>query len=167
MAKIGRFLEDPDNPVAIADHLGRIRREFDGLIEFGHPYDPVPTVTGIPSVVLAGSSATAHQGTLQNIRGSWAERDIDTLDTAHLFHHNLDIPVLVAGEPNVRVFTAWIQHSGAAAVAASVISWNFEEGDAVNLNSIELRFYAEATRTVNAGNPIKVSFFFIPAVSRP
>jgi len=59
-----------------------------------------------------------------------------------------------------------VKHNGTAADAASTLSVNYESGgpDAINANSIELRWYAAGARTVNAGNPLTVTLFFFKAV---
>ena len=153
------------------DWMRQITEALDGRVSFGNPQDPGPDVT---STALAGVAATSHPGTLDNIEGTWVEVDVAALDTAVPCYHNLNLSVPVAGEPNVRWQTFGIMHSGVGTdtgtvAATATVSVNFDENDSgtVAANSISLRFYAEATRTVDGDNPLKVSLFFTPAVRRP
>lgn len=129
-------------------------------IGFGNPQDP----NDIDSTTLAGSSATAHPGSLENIEGTWVEHTIGTSDanTVRVFHHNLDLPVLNS-QPNVRGILMGFSHDGNTADAASTVSVGFTEGDTVAANSIELRVFVGGTRVVDDTHPLTVSLFFIPA----
>jgi hypothetical protein len=109
------------SPIRVRGPEGsRFRRHRRGqLIEFGHPGDPYDDV----STKLAGDNVSphAHNGTLEDIRGSWVEVEFNstnTLNVATDFNHNLYLhdtwyTVPVAGSPNVRWFVAGWQHSGA------------------------------------------------------
>jgi hypothetical protein len=167
MGKPTRFLVDPENPQSIVQQQEEITKVVDGEVSFGNPQDP----NDIDSTTLAGQAPAAgnHPGTLENIEGSWVEMSIDTLDQEYLFYHNLNVPVTIdsaVNQPNVRALHFWYEHDGTGAVAASTISYNYETGDAGNIteNAMPLRFYAEATRTIDNTHPLKVSLFFIRAV---
>ena len=129
-------------------------------VEFGnpaHPYD-----TGDTS--RAGALATSHNGSLDNVFGSWVEAQFTVTDLpATTCYHNLDITP-TAGQLNVRWIVFGMTHDGTGVNAASTLSVNYTTGDAVTNNSIDLRLYAGGTRTVGVANPVKVTLFFIPAV---
>ncbi len=162
MSRIGRTLSDPEDPKAVAEWLTRVQKAIDGDIEFGHPNDS----QDLTSAVLAGSVAAAHPGTLMNIAGSWVEVEVETLDDPVTCFHNLDVPVIAANLPNVRWVVFGYQHDGTAVTATAAISCNYESGapDTIAVNSIQLRFYAAATRTVDGDHPIKATLFFVRAV---
>lgn len=164
MSRYGQLLLDPRSPhfnEAVVEALSRLLQIVDNRIEFGNPHDPRSDT----SVLLAG--AGGHNGALQNIYGSFVELDVEALDTATSCQHNLSVPVAVAGEPNVLwTVMRWV-HDGTAATSTSVPGVLFEEGDTVGTDSIQLRFYCSATRTVDADHPLKVTLFFTPAVRRP
>jgi len=114
VTKINTTLPNPEDPVATAERVGDALRALDKGISFGTPQDPADDT----STDLAGSTAAEHPGTLENITGSWVEVEIDnntlpTLDEVITCHHNLNVPVAVAGEPNVRWIVMGIQHDGA------------------------------------------------------
>jgi hypothetical protein len=60
-----------------------------------------------------------------------------------------------------------IRHSGVGATGASALSINYEDGDTITADSIQLRAYSSSGRTVDAANPIRVSAFFIPVTRWP
>lgn len=130
-------------------------------IEFGHPQDPRdPTGTD-----LAGDgSVNQHNGTLVNVRGSWAQAEFTAADTATTFNHNLDLEVDSGGGPNVVWLVGRFEHNGTLANASSTLSVSFETGDSVGRDSIELRLYAGGARTVDGSNPVLATLFFLPAV---
>jgi hypothetical protein len=168
LARIRRLIVDPSQPRSIIDQLTEMTKAVDGGISFGDPQDP----TNPTSTTLAGSSASAHAGNIQNIEGGWASANVVALDTAVTLYHNIDCPVSVAGRPNVRVLAFWWEHDGwdgvavSSATAIATVSYNFQTGDTVTASSIRLRFYAALPRVVNADHPLRVDLFFVPAVSR-
>jgi len=114
-------------------------------------------------------SAANHNGTTENIAGSWVEVTFDTPDSAVTCHHNLfrhwpTYTLPVTGEPNVRWLVFAFSHDGNTVDAASTLSINFEEGDTVTTNSIALRLYVGGTRVVDATHPCTATLFFVPAV---
>jgi hypothetical protein len=165
MGRIGQNLPDPNNPKSLVDFLGEVRRVVDGNIEFGNPQDPADDT----SSTLAGSTTGAHPGTLSNIKGTWCEADVDTLDSPITFYHNLNIDVAVSGEPNVRwLFSDYVHDGTGVTDGTAVISCNFEPTTCtVTTTSIDLQFYAAGGRTVDVTHLLKVSLFFVPAVRRP
>lgn len=168
MARVRQLIVDPTQPESIVEQIKEIVLAVDGAIEFGDPQDP----TALSSTTLAGSSAAAHAGNLQNIKGAWASALVETANTAVTFHHNLDVPITVAGRPNVRVLSFWWEHDGwdgaavDSATAVSALSYNFQTGDTVSATSVQLRFYAALPRVLSAAHPLRVDLFFVPAVSR-
>jgi hypothetical protein len=122
-----------------------LQQLFYGRLGFGHP---------------AGTQAK-----LDNMRGAWVTVSFESTDTAHTVTHNLDIPVPTSGL-NVRwlVFRIETANDAADAIGASTFSILHETGDAIGVNSFELRLYAEATRTIGASpDNIEVDLFIIPA----
>jgi hypothetical protein len=114
MSRIPRFLVDPDKPESIVQQMEEIHRVADGDIGFGHPNDP----NSIGSTTAAGAADVNHNGTLENITGSWVEATFTAFDTKVLCHHNLfrewpDYVLPVTGEPNVRWLNFGMSHDGA------------------------------------------------------
>ena len=168
MAKIELVTVDPDDPKAIAEAITHILQVLDGGIEFGDPIDPKDTsLTG-----LAGATATPpvdrHNGSLQNMGGSWVEVSTIVLDTAIAFNHNLGVPIDAGtrnlDEPNVRWLFTNFSHDGTGADANSCLTLHHEEGDSITTDTIELRLYSSSGRTVGSSNPVKISAYFIPVV---
>lgn len=166
MSRVPQVIVDPQDPRSVVEHLYRVQRVVDGRLEFGSPQDPRDPA----STTLASGAAAAHNGTLLNVLGSWVEVDVVALDTLVLCTHNLAIPVTSVGgvnQPNVRWLLFGFQHSGNTADAASVLSCNYELGDAASItqDAFPLRFYAAGARTVGADpDDIRASLFFVPAV---
>jgi len=150
--------EDPKDLVAAIEELQEIVRQ---RVEFGNPQNPKdPT-----STTLAGSGAiTEHNGTLSNIRGSWVQVSVTALDSPVVFTHNLDVEFVSATTPNVLWLPMRFVHDGTAALGSSALALNYETGDVVTRNSIELRLYCGTGRTVSVASPVEVTLFFIPAV---
>jgi hypothetical protein len=168
MSRIPRFLVDPDKPESIVQQMEEIHRVADGDIGFGHPNDP----NSIGSTTAAGAADVNHNGTLENITGSWVEVTFPALDTAVTCHHNLfrnwpDYVLPITGEPNVRWLVFGFSHDGDTADAASTLSVNFEKLDTVAANSIQLRLYKAGARVVDGTHPVTATLFFIPAVKAP
>lgn len=160
MTKVPEILVDPSRPQSLVDQIKRLTRVANGLVGFGHPQDPLDD----DGTTLAGASAGNHNGTTENIQGSWVELQVETLDAATTCHHHLAVPVVTAGEPNVRWLVFGFQHDGTGASATSgAPGAQFESGDTVNEDNIQLRFYAPG-RTVDGDHPLHVTLFFIPAI---
>ena len=164
MGRVTEYIPTEGDWPALVRLLTDIRRQVDGLISFGHPQDP----QNEGGSTLAGSTSTAHPGTLSNMDGSWVELDVTALDTPVACYHNLNIPVSVSGEPNVRwLVWGWV-HDGNSADVASAPAALFEEvTNTVAANSIELSFYCAGARVVDGDHPLKVTLWFMPAVRRP
>ena len=93
MSRIARTLQDPKNPLAVAEHLSRIQRVVDGDIEFGNPNSP----TDPASTTRATGGTGAHNGTLVNVSGAWVEISITaTGSTRHTCTHNLNVQAISA-----------------------------------------------------------------------
>ena len=111
MGKPTRLLVDPDNPQSIVQQQEEITRVVDGQVSFGNPSNP----SDIDDVTLAGSTAAAHPGTLENIEGSWAQQIVSATNTPVMFYHNLGVPVTQvasSNQPNVRVIQFMWVHPG-------------------------------------------------------
>lgn len=161
--RIGRTLPDPSDPKSIVEYLARSQRIIDGFIEVGSPQNPNDPA----STTLADGSA--HNGTLVNMAGAWVEVDVTAADTKFDCVHNLGAQVLVSGGnnlPNVRWQVMGFQHNGTGAIATSTLSVNYDSRDqaSISTTSFPLRLYVGVTRTVNGGNPVRVTLFFTPAV---
>ena len=162
MAKLRQLRFNAQDPRSIADALTELQLVVQGQLDAGDPLDP----NNDQSVVLAGdmTAAQPHNGRPGNIFGSWVEKEITTSSTAIVFDHNLEIPV-INSEVNVRWRTNF-RHSGAG-LAVGAMTLEFQDGDTVGENSIELRLRVGGTRTVNGANPVRVSVHFIPVTRWP
>jgi hypothetical protein len=161
LSKVPPILVDPEKPESIVKAVTEVTRVVDGEIEFGNPQNPYDD----QSTTLAGAGTpTTHNGSVQNIKGQWVEVEVSAADTATTCTHNLNQTVAVAGEPNVRWIVFGFEHDGNTADAASTLSANFETGDTITADAIELRFYVGGTRVVDGDHKLKVTLFFIPAV---
>lgn len=174
MARTYEVNINPEDPNSIAEALSVLLRVVDREIEFGHPQNPIGEDTTSSAQVAgeAGGAIPAHNGVLENIRGSWVEITATAADTKIDCAHNLNVP-LTSGvaEANVRWMVMGIKHDGAGATtasAASTISVSYETGDSgsITADSFPLRVYANS-RTVDGSHPIKITLFFIPAVRWP
>lgn len=157
--RVPRVIVDPKNPLSIVEHVSRVQRVVDELIEFGDPQDPNNPQSTTPA------NGAAHNGTQSNIRGSWVEVTLNSTtlrNTNVACTHNLGVQLLSASQPNVRWLLFGWQHSGLGTLAGTSVSVIYTDG-AVTSDSIQLRFYAGGM-TVNDANPLKVTLFFIPAV---
>lgn len=171
MSRIPRYFVDPDDPRSVVQQMEEIHRVADGDIGFGHPNDPEDTTSTTP----AGMAATSHNGSIENIAGSWVEAKWGTVDGSgdHIVtvYHNLfpdpAYTLPVTGEPNVRWLVFGFSHDGNTVDAASTLSVVFQEGDTVAANSIELQLHVGGTRVVDDTHPVTATLFFIPAVRGP
>ncbi len=98
-----------------------------------------------------------------NIQGLWATATFTALDSATTVTHNLGLNT--AGTINCRWFVGKIEHDGTLADGTSAVSIQFETGDTVAADTIQLRCYTAATRTVDGDHPVLADLFFIPAVT--
>jgi len=154
---------DPKNPQSISEAVNELLRVVKSEISFGDPLDPASD----QSTTLAGGTGLgAHNGRPSNIEGTWVEVKFEALHTALTCVHNLGVPI-INGEVNVRWEVMGIRHSGVGAAGASAISINFQNGDTITKNSIQLRVYSSFGRTVDAANPIRVSLRFIGCTRWP
>ena len=172
MGKVGENLPNPDEPLSIVQYLGEVQRVLDGEVEFGHPSSPWDPNDATVGVELAGDMAATrpHNGTPQNIVGSWVEVLFASAGVAGLFTHNLDIPIVAADEPNVRWLFTNFKHSGAGASAVSTLTLDYDDAlCTVTKDSIQLVLRMPAgSRTIGAGaNAVRCSVFFTPASRWP
>jgi hypothetical protein len=148
----------------MSETIGDLQDSLDGGISFGHPQDPDSDTS--TTLAGAGGASAGHNGTLENINGSWVELALDTAPAAGApvtFTHNLNLEVPVSGSPNVRWLLFGASHDGTGTPASANVFFYFEEGDSVTANSIELT-YGVAGLTVADASPLTVTLFFIPAV---
>ena len=155
MGRPQRSDANPKDPHSIVEHLGANQRILDGQVEFGHPGNPISDA----STALAG---TTHNGTLMNMAGSWVELAVSALNTNTTCTHNLELAIPSASQPNCRWLVWGWQHDGTGAGATTQVNALYVDGT-VGANSIQLKFYA-TTLTVGAGNKLRVTLYFIPAV---
>lgn len=162
MSRVPQAPIDAKNPQSIVEHLYRVQRVVDRLVEFGSPQDPSdPTST-------TRALGVAHNGTLQNIDGSWFEAVLEaTGRTAITCVHNLNVATTQpATAPNVRWLVFGVQHNGAGAVMPTIAVDCWYQGGARTADQIELVFnlVVGGVLTVDAANPVVVSLFFVRAV---
>ena len=155
-------------PIPGADLPRRVRRlqeTADKHLGFGDPTTPEFGASPAGADNLAGVAATSHNGTIDNVAGTWALALFNTLDTPKTLYHNLDVPT--DNGLNVRWLITRLLHSGAttgpAYVGTELITVMYEEGDTITNNTIELRCYARGNRKVSGFDWVIVNFFFIPA----
>ncbi len=164
---------NPDSS-AVPEQLDELSRVLNEEVEFGDPQNPNdPT-----STTLAGDfSAGDHNGTLQNIAGSWVEIALEVTGltiatcTHNLYTRNDQATVPVSGQPNCRWLVFGIMHDGTAADVGIVssrygVDVAFMGGDTVNVNDIQLRFNLRLSGeaiTVGSSNPVRVTLFFTKA----
>ncbi len=93
----------------LEDRVDQLERIVDRYVEFGHPNSPTSPTTS----TLAGDNAAldSHNGLRDNILGSWVEVEVENLDTAVTFNHNLNLDVST-GEVNCRWFLCMLKHDG-------------------------------------------------------
>ncbi len=151
-------IELPDPPEAL--------RAIPGLEEY---FTQLQTAIGdIDLALRAGlregdpthpEGGSAHpNGLLHNMEGSWVTVSFTALDTATTVTHNLELDTTgtASANPNVVWRVMGIKHSGVGATAVDSMSVNYEIGDAINTNDIELRLYSGGTRTVSGAQPATV-----------
>ena len=160
MPRTGTKLPNPDDPNEIVQSIKGLLDQADGGISFGHPQDPASD----SSTTLAG--AGTHNGTLENLNGSWVEITFNTSVTfgsSITCTHNLNLDIPVSTEPNVRWLIFGATHDGTGDSGTYAIDAYFQDGDAITANSIDL-FFGINDLTVNDASPLTVTLFFIPAV---
>jgi hypothetical protein len=153
---------NPDDPRQMAEAITELQELISGNLSLGHPQDPDSDTSNI----RAGEAAGNHPGTQGHIEGSWVELQVDdspTTNSSITCYHNLNVPVAVSGEPNVRWQIWGWSHDGTGSGADTAVDVGFIAGDAVTVNSIDLFVYAN-TLTVDADHPLKVTLRFIPAI---
>ena len=156
--------------------LNRMKEVVDRKIEFGHPHHPIDlSLNYPPGAPRLSDPANQHNGTLDNIQGSWVEITLastaaaDRVCTHNLYVNDPTYTVPVTGEPNCRWLHCGTFHDGVggSADATAAVAFNFV-GGTVAKQSINLRFWVTLTGTVNIAvgvlHPIRVCLFFIKAV---
>ena len=145
MPKVPGGLPSPDDPDAVVEFLGEIATILDG--QLGHAdFDK-------------GDSGRPN-GILDNFRESYVRVEITAADTAVTFSHNLDLPV-VSGSVNVVWEAVCLAHSGAG-TSPGPLSLEYQDGDSVGNNSIQLRLRSAGSRTIDASNPVRALVRFVP-----
>lgn len=164
MTRLPRALVDAANPQSIVDAVRQLQDIVDGRVAFGSPQDPTDPQSA------ARADGVVHNGSLENMQGSWFEAVIESTAQFHLITciHNLSLPVFDS-QPNVRWVLFGTHHDGTGSTGNSRL-WMFAHyngGDTITEDSIELRFaslWGGTFPTVDATHPLVVSVFFTPAV---
>ena len=164
--------------------IDRLRSIINGKIGFGDPNFPAnPTIdilAGNPPIV--GFEVLAHNGSLDNIQGSWVEVILTSTAAVHtkVIHHNLYlndpdyvVPVLDAAtgrhQPNCRWFIMGVMHDGLSTDATTSIRADAAYVGGAGLvtpNTISLKFglvLVGNAPAINVFHPVRVTMFFIKA----
>lgn len=165
MSRIPQVVVNPDSPMSIVDHLYRVGRVVDGRLEFGSPQDPNdPASTTV-------ANGTTHNGTVLNMAGSWFSGIIQAVGRSNLTCiHNLYDPdrTFAAGLIPVRwMVWGWSHNGTGGGVATELDLAVWYMGGAVAATSIVLAVSVNliaGALTINAGNPLRLDLFFVPAV---
>lgn len=167
--RVPRVGLDPNNPQSIVTRLTDLTLVTDGWIEFGEPQNPNDPTS---AVLAGGTGAGAHNGTVDNLKGSWVEASLTATGSSTVTcRHNLYLDsgpytLPAAGQPNVRWIVFGWQHDGTGITAPVVVSVYFA-GGAVAVNAIDLNFDiflpAGSALTVDGTHPMKVTLFFTRA----
>jgi hypothetical protein len=164
VSRVPQVVLDPQDPKGIVEHLYRVQRVVDQRIEFGSPQDPRDPTSTVRA--LGG----VHNGTLQNVEGSWFEAVLSaTGRTTLTCVHNLDVATnQPATAPNVRWLVFGVQHNGTGADGTTTYAVDvWYQGGTRTADAIDLGFnlvVGGTVPTVNAGNPVVVTLFFTRAV---
>lgn len=168
MARIRNIQIDVTDPKSMAEAIQELQRVVGGLLDVGEPQNPYDesNTTDLAGDIVGPPAAgrPVHNGTPGNLLGSWVEVEIAAANAAVAFNHNLDLPVVGTDEPNVRILSQTLRHSGAGA-APGPLSLEYDDSlCTVGANTIELVLRAGGTRTIAAGaNAVKASVCFVPA----
>lgn len=162
MSRVPQVVVDPKDAPSVVEHLYRVQRVVDRFVEFGSPQDPTdPTST-------TRALGVAHNGTLQNMDGSWFEAVLEAAGrTIVTCVHNLNVATTQpATAPNVRWIPFGVMHNGTGNVLATVDVEIAYLGGARTADQIELvmNLVVGGVLTVNAANPVVVSLFFVRAI---
>lgn len=180
-------LQDKVTLESLQSQLDQLTSTVNGQLGFGdpvHPTSPAIPFGDVPAgnIPLVGFEDLAHNGTLDNIQGSWVEVQIEgpsypSLTTStHICYHNLyandpDYVVPVANQPNCRWLVAGAMHDGfganpLAAFHVRVAYVAYTTG-LVTPTSISLQFgmtwQGPGPFPVDVFHPIRVTLFFIKA----
>ena len=152
-------LADPSDPDSIAQWAREITELLSGQVSIGEPV-AFDYLTG-------GVDALRPNGTTGNIHGSFVYMPVIQADVAVTYTHNLNIPNKGGAGPPPDLNVGWIPvriiHNGNTVNAASTISVNYEIGDAVTANSIQLRWYIGGTRVIAKPHDLYTYLWFFPA----
>lgn len=149
----------------MVEHLSRVQRVVDGQLEFGSPQDP-----NDPQSATA-PNGVAHNGTLQNLHGSWFTCSItaagrSTFTCIHnLFESNF---TPTAGLVPVRWMEWGWSHDGTGGGAGTQLDLDvWYMGGAIAFDRIDLAVSAIVTAgalTISGAHPVRLDLFFIRAV---
>lgn len=162
MSRVPRVITNPRDPVSVVEHLYRVQRVVDGLIEFGSPQDP----TDPQSATRA--DGVSHNGTLVNLDGSWYTAEIDAVGRTDITCvHNLGVQAGTGLIPVRWLPFGWTHDGtgGGAATELDLAVWYM--GGAVTTNSIVLAVSANVTvgaLTISAVHPLRLDLLFTRAV---
>ena len=158
MSKLSNITFDPSSPESISEALTKVIRVVDSELGFGAPHNPNDDT----DAALAG---TTHNGTPDNMDGSWVDVQFAAADTAVAFTHNLDLDFESTTSPNVVWIVENFKHSGAGPATGN-LSIEFDDAlCTVARSSIELVLRSPGTRTIGAGaNAVRCRVFFQPVM---
>lgn len=164
MSRVPRSVVDPRDPKSISEHLYRVQRVVDGLLEFGSPQDPTdPTST-------TRADGVSHNGTVLNMDGSWFEAVLtaagrSSVTVTHNLNVGTDNPTTSA---NVRWMVFGWQHNGTGGSGATRLDLAvWYQGGTRTADAIDLVFDVTVTAgalTIDALNPVVVTLFVTRAV---
>lgn len=150
-----RDLEGPDDLLAWAQDVQRAYASVAALLTAGlHVGDPTHPV-----------STTNHpNGHLQNFDCSFATVEFTATDTATTVTHNLNQSTTGTAsntKPNVIWLVVGLKHDGTGTTgAADTMTLEYEEGDTITADSIQLRIHAGGPRTVDGTHPVTAVLCF-------
>jgi hypothetical protein len=141
-------LLNPEDPESVAQWARDVGDVVNGQLSIGEP--------------ISHDVALFPNGVKGHMLGSFVTHTAIVLaDNAYTFTHNLNIPNKATGGFNVGWIPVRYIHDGNTVDAASTISVNYETGDAITANAIDLRFYFGGTRVI-AGHALTATIWFFP-----
>jgi hypothetical protein len=175
VARVQQKIIDPRDPQSHVDQTMGIIHELDGRVSFGDPQDPRDPQSrtiadGSAGFTVGGAAAPelAHNGTIENIRGSWVEVNVTSVNVqVHTVTHNLDVAIIDSTTPNVRWLKFAVMHDGTGGVFGATRLWTDVNWltQTVTPNAIDLTFavLVGGVITIDSDHPVVFTLFFTPA----
>jgi hypothetical protein len=158
-------LLNPEDPESVAQWARDVGDVVNGQLSIGEPISHDVALFPNP---ISHDVALFPNGVKGHMLGSFVNLVIGTgdLDANITCTHNLNIPNKGTGTGPTEMNVGWVpvrwEHNGTGvAGVVETVSCNYEDG-AITADSIQLRFYAAAARTVNDANPLYVTLWFFP-----